>query len=71
MEYPLKVPRIPINRDGDMYQEMRWRYENGEVVFDDYWKCPYTREQLFHIQQTQIDLLKSDGSIFFFLRSFL
>ena len=23
-EYPITVPKLPNNRDGDMYQEIRW-----------------------------------------------
>merc|ERR1711871_37435 len=60
LEYPLKVERISENRDGDKYQEMRWRYENGEVVFDDSWKCPFYRDDLLRIAKTQIDLLETE-----------
>jgi hypothetical protein len=47
-QYPL--PQDKNNRHGDMYQEMRWRYEDGEIVFDDAWKCPFTRAQLLSIR---------------------
>merc|ERR1711871_867491 len=60
LEYPLKVERISENRDGDKYQEMRWRDENGEVVFDDSWKCPFYRDDLLRIAKTQIDLLETE-----------
>ena len=58
LEYPLKVERISENRDGDRYQEMRWRYENGEIVFDDAWKCPL--QTWFMRTCTQIDLLETE-----------
>merc|ERR1711871_1169595 len=60
LEYPLKVERISENRDGDKYQEMRWRYENGEIVFDDTWKCPFYKDDLLRILKTQIDLLETE-----------
>ena len=45
-----------------MYQEIRWRFENGEVVFDDYWKCPFSKTQLLEIHMKQIDLLNSEDA---------
>jgi hypothetical protein len=36
------------------------RYENGEIVFDDSWKCPFQKAELLHIHRTQIDLLQSE-----------
>ena len=56
----LRFSVIPKNnhdqpQDGDKYVDMRMRYENGEVVFeDDEFKCPYTREQLLEIRATPI-----------------
>ena len=60
MEYPITVPKLPVNRDGDMYQEIRWRYENGEIIFDDSWICPFDRNKLLIIMHTQIDLLETE-----------
>ena len=50
------------NRDGDMYQEMRWRFENGEVVFETDWKCPFTRNEILQIRNIQIDLLPNEDA---------
>ena len=45
-------------RDGNIYDELRWRYEDGEVLFDDGWLCPYSREQLLEINATPRELLQ-------------
>lgn len=45
-------------KDGNIYDEMRWRYEDGEVIFDDSWMCPYTREQLLEINATPREFLQ-------------
>ena len=36
--------------DGNQFQETRYRYENGEKVFDDTWRCPFSRDQLLEIR---------------------
>jgi len=36
--------------DGNLFQESRYRYEDGEKVFDDTWRCPFTREELLAIR---------------------
>ena len=36
--------------DGNIYQEQRWKYEDGEVVFENVWQCPFTRNQLITIR---------------------
>ena len=57
-EYPLKLAYI-TNRDGDHYQDLRWRYENGEEVFDYSWKCPFNRHELEKIAKKQVHYLAS------------
>ena len=58
-EYPLEIKHAS-NRDGDMYQNMRWRYEEGDDVFDYSWECPFDKRMLLQIDATQVDLLHSD-----------
>jgi len=36
--------------DGNLFQESRYRYEDGEKVFDDTWRCPFNREELLAIR---------------------
>ena len=41
--------RIASAVDGDVWDEMRLRYDTGEEVFDYSWLCPFTREQVLDI----------------------
>jgi hypothetical protein len=43
------------NKEGDMYNPMRDRYENGEVIFDMTWECPFTKQQLLDIYKNKIE----------------
>ncbi len=36
--------------DGNQFQETRYRYEDGEKIFDDTWRCPFNREELLAIR---------------------
>lgn len=52
-------------QDGDKYVEMRWRYENGEVVFEsDDFKCPYSRDQLLAIRSKSFNDLDDNEKRF-------
>jgi len=46
----LRENKITGDKDGDMYRELRWRNEDGEVVFDDSWRCPFSVSQLLEIR---------------------
>ena len=39
--------------DGNLYQEQRWKYEDGEVVFEHVWQCPFTAAQLYEIRNRE------------------
>ena len=39
--------------EGNKYQELRWRFENGEVIFDDTWRCHFTAEEILEIRARQ------------------
>jgi hypothetical protein len=40
-DYPITVPKLPTNRDGDMYQEIRW--------YSDYFLSSYTPVKFCYI----------------------
>ena len=42
------------DRTGDRFEEIRWRFENGEVLFEAPWTCVATRKELLDIR-SQID----------------
>lgn len=50
-------------KEGNQYNDLRWRYENDEVVFDHSWICPFNRSQLLVIRDTDPDNIESEDGM--------
>lgn len=76
---PLEIDRVTIpgdesiaktknnklfpNKEGKKYEELRWRFEDGEIVFDYSWKCPFNRQELLSILKANVDDLRNEDAI--------
>jgi hypothetical protein len=38
------------NMEGNKYQELRWRYEGGEVIFDNSWRCHMLADEILEVR---------------------
>jgi hypothetical protein len=50
-------------RDGDIFDDLRDRYEAGEQLFDYSWKCPYSREQLLAIRAKTLEEIDNEEEL--------
>lgn len=46
----LRENQLTGELEGDVYNELRWRQEDGEVVFDDSWRCTLPRSKIMEIR---------------------
>lgn len=51
------------DRAGDRYEEIRWRFEGGEVVFEAAWTCVASRNELLKIRDTVDETRMNDHDI--------
>lgn len=51
------------DRAGDKFEEIRWRFENGEVIFEAPWTCVANRDELLEIRSSIDEIGLSDHDI--------
>lgn len=58
---PSKSPiKYQSKQEGDIYDDLRNRYDNGEVIFDDSWRCPFNKDKLFKIRNSKTEPRSSE-----------
>lgn len=56
----LKPPIINRIHEGDIHDQLRERYVNGEIVFDFSWRCPFTRDELLKLRSSTAEPTTDD-----------